>query len=79
MAMAMAMAKKQKEFGHKLRHKSDCCCLGWAVYAPWACYMNLRALYNPNADFAADHRFSVHVHFTNLGLYFVPRPISKIK
>ena len=46
MAMAMAMAKKQKnEFWRKLRHKSDCCCFGWAVYAPWACYMNLRALY----------------------------------
>ena len=46
MAMAMAMAKKQKnEVWRKLRHKSGCCCFGWAVYAPWACYMNLRALY----------------------------------
>ena len=35
----------KNEFWRKLRHKSDCCCFGWAVYAPWACYMNLRALY----------------------------------
>ena len=46
MAMAMAMAGKQKnEFWRELRHKSGCCCFGWAVYAPWACYMNLRTLY----------------------------------
>ena len=53
----------ENEFWRKLRHKSDCCCFGWAVYAPWACYMNLRALYNPKrpksaltcqADLAAD-------------------------
>ena len=46
MAMAMAIAKKQEnEFWRKLklRHKSDCCCFGWAVYAPWACYV----LYEP--------------------------------
>ena len=44
--MAMTMVKKQKnEFWRKLRHKSGCCCFGWAVYAPWACYMNLRTLY----------------------------------
>ena len=47
MAMVMAMAKKQEknEFWRKQRHKGDCCCFGWAVYAPWACYMNLRTLY----------------------------------
>ena len=36
---------EKNEFWRKLRHKSDCCCFGWAVYAPWACYMNLRTLY----------------------------------
>ena len=36
---------EKDEFWRKLRHKSDCCCFGWAVYAPWACYMNLRALF----------------------------------
>ena len=36
---------EKNEFWRKLRHKSDCCCFGWAVYATWACYMNLRALY----------------------------------
>jgi hypothetical protein len=46
MAMAMAMTKKQKkEFWRELRHKSGCCCVGCAVYAPWACYMNLKTLY----------------------------------
>jgi hypothetical protein len=66
MAMAMAIAKKQKNnFWRKLRHKSDCCCFGWAVYAPWACYMDIRALYTTkppkcaltcmgNLDLAAD-------------------------
>ena len=63
--MAMPMAKKQKnEFWLKLRHKSDCCCFGWAVYAPWACYMEIRALYTTKppkcaltclGDLAADH------------------------
>ena len=37
----------ENEFWRKLRHKRDCCCFEWAVYAPWACYMNLRALYVP--------------------------------
>jgi hypothetical protein len=46
MAMDMSMAGKQKnEIWRELRHKGGCCCFGWAVYAPWACYMNLRALY----------------------------------
>ena len=36
---------EKKAFWRKLRHKSDCCCFGWALYAPWACYMNLRTLY----------------------------------
>ena len=36
---------EKNELWRKLRHKSDCCCVGWAVYAPWACYMNLRTLY----------------------------------
>ena len=44
--MAIAMAGKQKkEFWRELRHKSGCCCFGWAVYAPWACYMNVRTLH----------------------------------
>ena len=44
----MAMAGKQKnEYWHEPRHKGGCCCFEWAVYAPWACYMPLRALYNP--------------------------------
>ena len=65
----------KNEFWRKLRHKSDCCCFGWAVYAPWACYMNLRALYNPKppkcaltclGDLAADQQpqpgeFRLHV------------------
>ena len=72
MAMVMAMAKKQEknEFWRKQRHKGDCCCFGWAVYAPWACYMNLRTLYVSKlakcpliclADLAGDlkmHRFN---------------------
>jgi hypothetical protein len=43
------MAKKQgkNEFWRKLRHKSGCCCFGWAVYVPWAFYMGIWALYNP--------------------------------
>ena len=45
--MAIAMARKQEKnkFWRELRHKGGCCCFGWAVYAPWACNMNLRALY----------------------------------
>jgi hypothetical protein len=40
MAMAMAMAGKQKnEFWRELRHKGGCCSFGWAMYAPWAFYM----------------------------------------
>ena len=31
-------------FLDELRHKGGCCCFGWAVYVPWACYMNLRVL-----------------------------------
>jgi hypothetical protein len=46
--MAMAMVGKQKnEFWRELRHKGGCCCFGWSVYAPWAFYMSIRALYNP--------------------------------
>ena len=38
----MAMAGKQKnECWCELRHKDCYCCFGWAVYAPWACYMAL--------------------------------------
>jgi hypothetical protein len=48
MAMAMVMAGKQKnEFWRELRHKGGCCCFGWAMYAPWAFYMGIWALYNP--------------------------------
>jgi hypothetical protein len=47
MAMAMAMTGEQKKKIRELRsrRKSGCCCLGlgWAVYAPWACYMILLA------------------------------------
>jgi hypothetical protein len=47
-AMAMAMAGKQKKvFWRELRHKGGCCCFGWFVYAPWAFYMGIWALYNP--------------------------------
>jgi hypothetical protein len=35
----------KNEFWRKLGNKSDCGCFGWALYAPWACYMNLRTLY----------------------------------
>ena len=45
MAMAMAGKQKQNEFWCELRHKGGCCWLGWAMYSPWACYMNLRTLY----------------------------------
>ena len=31
--------------GSVLRHKSGCWCFEWAVYAPGACYMNLRTFY----------------------------------
>jgi hypothetical protein len=44
--MAMAMAKKQKmNFGANEGTRAAVVVFGWAVYAPWACYMNLRALY----------------------------------
>ena len=36
---------EKNEFWRKQRHKGDCYCFGWAVYAPWACYMHLRTLY----------------------------------
>ena len=50
MTIATAMAGKQKNISFRfvwreLRHKSGCCCFGWAVFASWACYMNLRTLY----------------------------------
>ena len=54
----------KNEFWRKLRHKSGCCCFGWAVYAPWAFYMGIWALYNPKLpiwpliglpDLAGDH------------------------
>jgi hypothetical protein len=48
MAMAMAMAGMQKNgFWREPRHKGGYCCFEWAVCALWACYMSLRALYNP--------------------------------
>ena len=31
---------EKNDFWRKLRHKGDYCCFGWAVYAPWACYMH---------------------------------------
>ena len=37
----------KNEFWRKLRHKSGCCCFGWAVYAPWTFYMGIWTLYNP--------------------------------
>ena len=47
MAMVMAMEKKQGGgSGNELRHKGDSYCFGWAVYAPWVCYVNIRALCN---------------------------------
>jgi hypothetical protein len=73
MAMAMAMAGKQKnEFWRELRHKGGCCCFGWSVYAPWAFYMGIWALYNPKLPIwpliglpdPAGHRLISH----NLGL-----------
>ena len=54
---------EKNEFWRKLRHKGGCCCFGWAVYAPWVCYMDIWALCNPKppkcaltcqADLAAD-------------------------
>jgi hypothetical protein len=54
---------EKNDFWCKLRHKGGCCCFGWAVYAPWVCYMGIWALYNPKtpncaltcqADLAAD-------------------------
>jgi hypothetical protein len=35
------------EFWRELSYKGGCCCFGWAIYALWACYMDIRALYNP--------------------------------
>ena len=56
MAMAMAMPKHTGGNGswRELRHKSAFCCFGWALYVPWACYMNLRTL---------------HVHVSKLAKY----------
>ena len=81
--MAMAMAKKQGEnnFWRKLRHKGGCCCFGWAVYAPWVCYMDIWALYNPNtpkcaltcqADLVADPQIK-----TKGGQHLLSRPKYK--
>jgi hypothetical protein len=39
-------AEKNK-FWRELRHKGGCCCFGWSVYASWAFYMRIWALYNP--------------------------------
>jgi hypothetical protein len=36
---------EKMDFLRELRHKVDCYCFGRAVYAPWACYMDTRALY----------------------------------
>ena len=49
MAMAMAMAGKQKNivFWRELKHKGGWCCFGWSVYASWAFYVGIWALYNP--------------------------------
>ena len=41
----MAMAGKQKKNWSEIRHNGGCCCFRSAVYAPWACYMDIRALY----------------------------------
>ena len=38
---------ERNEFWRELRHKGDCCCFRWAMYAPWAFYMGIWALYNP--------------------------------
>ena len=64
-AMTMAMAGKQGEtFWSEIRHKGGCYCFGLAVYAPWACYMDIRALYTTkpakfalscHGDLVADH------------------------
>ena len=66
MAMAMAMVGKQKNaFWRELRHKGGYCCFGSAVYAPWACYMDVRTLYTTKSpkcaltyqvDLAADQQ-----------------------
>jgi hypothetical protein len=50
---------EKNELWRKLRHKSDCYCFGWAVYAPWACYMNLRALY---VSKLANSKMSSYLH-----------------
>jgi hypothetical protein len=34
-------SEKKKGFWRELRHGDFSCCVGWAVYAPWACYMGL--------------------------------------
>jgi hypothetical protein len=39
--------KQENNFWRELRHKGGCCCFGWAMYAPWAFYMGIWALYNP--------------------------------
>jgi hypothetical protein len=87
--MAMAMAKKQKSgFWRELRHKSGCYRFGWAVYAPWACYMNLRALYVSKlakcpliclADLAGDLRFEFKFQFQLKLKLKSPRSKSKSK
>jgi hypothetical protein len=81
---------EKNEFWRKLRHKSDCCCFGWAVYAPWACYVNLRALYVSKlakcpltclADLAGDLPFasrknaSFETSYSNSRVIFFGRPL----
>ena len=36
---------EKNELWRELRHKSGCFCFGWALYASWAFYMNLRTLH----------------------------------
>ena len=41
------VGKAEKKSWRELSNKGGCCCFEWAVYALWACYMPLQALYNP--------------------------------
>ena len=58
---------ERNDFLFELSHKGGCYCFEWAVFAPWVCYMDIWALYNPKTpkcaltclgDLTADHRKS---------------------
>ena len=54
----------------ELSHKGGFCYVGWAMYAPWACYAAIWTLYNPKptkceltclGDLAADRVYFLFI------------------